>query len=236
VRILGSGSTLAVPFAAMRAPSLITAQLLRVAVAAAVLMFLSTVVSACRGSRPPDEHGFATAVREACDSYTAEMNAISRRNPTDRVASATGGLSTADFQAERRWLEQLRQLTPPASTGVTPSAWRNAIDVQLRDARVAVDLYGKEFAKVVRSWKRPLPAPKLPPDTGPTAATLAQAFNSPEGRRFLRLQNTFLRHTQADAPGWLRMLRSVGLFKICREPGVGHTGGTTTQLTTTIRP
>jgi len=199
-------------------------------------MFLSTVVSGCGGSRPSAERGFATGVRKACDSYTAEIDAISRRTPTDPVASATGGLSTADFQAERRWLEQLRRLSPPVSTGVTTAAWRKAIDVQLRDARAAVDLYGKEFAKVVRSWKRPLPTPKLPPDTGPTAATLAQAFNSAEGRRFLRLQNTLLRHMQDDAPGWLRMLKSAGLFKICHEPAVGHTGGTTKQLTTTTRP
>jgi hypothetical protein len=213
----------------MRALSLATIQRLTVAVAAAVLMFMSTVVSGCGGSRPSAEQRFATAVRKACDSYAADVKAISRRTRINEVVTATGGLPTADFRAERRWLEQLRQLSPPASTGVTSGEWRKAIDVQLRDVRAAVDLYGKKFAKVVRSWKRPLPTPKLPPGTGPTAATIAQAFNSAAGRRFLRLQNTFLRHTQADAPGWLRMLKSVGIFKICREPGVGHTGGTTTM-------
>ena len=58
----------------MRAPSLATTQLLRVAVAATVLMFLSTVVSGCGGSRPSAEEGFAAGVRKACDSYTAEIN------------------------------------------------------------------------------------------------------------------------------------------------------------------
>src|SRR5205085_3062420 len=220
----------------MGAPSLAAAQLLRVAIAAAVLVFSSTVGSGCGGSHRSDEQGFATAVRKACNSYTAEINAISRRTRTDRVAAATGGMSTAEFKAERRWLERLRRLGPPASTGVTPRAWRKAIDVQLRDARAAVDLYGKEFAKLVRSWKRPLPTPKLPAGTGPTAATLAQAFNSPEGRRFLRRQNLLLRRLQADAPDWLRMMKSVGLFKICRGPEVRHTGGTTTQPTPTTRP
>jgi hypothetical protein len=156
------------------------------------------------------------------------MAAISRKehNDPDKVRPVT------EFQSERRWLEQLRQLVPPSSTGVTVGAWRNAVDVQLRDADAAVALYGKEFSKLVRSWKRPLPTPKLPPGTGPTAATLAQAFNSPEGRRFLRLQTKLFRQMQTHAPGWERMLNRVGLLKACLGEA-GQAPGTTAQATTT---
>jgi len=164
------------------------------------------------------------------------MNAISRREANPAGRAATGRVSTASFQAEQRWLEQLRQLSPPASTGVTVSMWRKAIDLQLRDTRAAVVLYGKEFAKVVRSWKRPPPTAKLPQGTGPTAAILAQAFNSPEGRRFISLQNKLFKQMQTDGPDWERMLKAVGLLKTCSEAGTAQAPGTATVLTTTTRP
>jgi hypothetical protein len=158
------------------------------------------------------------------------MSAISRREHTDPDKARPA----AAFQAERTWLEHLRRLVPPSSTGVTASEWRNAVDVQQRDVRAAIALYGKEFTKLVRSWKRPLPPPKLPPETGPTAGTLAEAFSSPEGRRFLRLQTKLFKEMQTDAPGWERMLKTVGLLKACLG-ATTQTPGTTAQSKTTHR-
>jgi len=155
------------------------------------------------------------------------MTAISRRELSDPDKARP----TAAFQAERRWLARLRQLVPPSSTGVTVREWRKAVDVQLRDVLAAIALYGKEYTKLVRSWKRPLPTPKLPPGTGPTAAILAQAFNSPEGRRFLRAQTKLFEQMQTDASGWERMLDRVGLLKAC----LGATAQPTFQATTTTR-
>ena len=114
---------------------------------------------------------------------------------------------------------------------MTVREWRKAVDVQLRDVLAAIALYGKEYTKLVRSWKRPLPTPKLPPGTGPTAAILAQAFNSPEGRRFLRAQTKLFEQMQTDASGWERMLDRVGLLKAC----LGATAQPTFQATTTTR-
>jgi hypothetical protein len=155
------------------------------------------------------------------------MTAISRREQTDPDKARP----TAAFQAERRWLARLRQLVPPSSTGVTVSEWRKAVDVQFRDVRAAIALFGKEYGKLVRSWKRPLPTPKLPPGTGPTAAILAEAFNSPEGRHFLRVQTKLFKQMQTDASGWERMLERVGLLKAC----LGATTQPTFQATTTTR-
>jgi hypothetical protein len=155
------------------------------------------------------------------------MTAISRREQTEPDKAHP----TAAFQAELRWLARLRQLVPPSSTGVTVSEWRKAVDVQSRDVRAAIALYGKEYTKLVRSWKRPLPTPKLPPGTGPTAAILAEAFNSPEGRRFLRVQTKLFKQMQTDASGWERMLERVGLLKAC----LGATTQPTSQATTTTR-
>jgi hypothetical protein len=155
------------------------------------------------------------------------MTAILRREQKDPDKAHP----TAAFQAELRWLARLRQLVPPSSTGVTVSEWRKAVDLQLRDVRAAIALYGKEYTKLVRSWKRALPTPKLPPETGPTAAILAEAFNSPEGRRFLRVQTKLFKQMQTDASGWERMLERVGLLKAC----LGATTQPTSQATTTTR-
>jgi hypothetical protein len=155
------------------------------------------------------------------------MTAISRREQTDPDKAPPN----AAFQAELRWLARLRQLVPPSSTGVTVSEWGKAVDVQLRDVRAAIALYGKEYTKLVRSWKRPLPTPKLPPGTGPTAAILAGAFNSPEGRRFLRVQTKLFKQMQTDASGWERMLERIGVLKAC----LGATPQPTPQATTTTR-
>lgn len=185
-------------------------------------------MSGCDRSRGgSDERRFATGARAACTSFGAETASISRRENTDPDKARPG----AAFQAERRWLTRLRQLVLPSSTGVTLSAWRKAVDVQLRDVRAAIALYDKEYTKLVRSWKRALPTPKLPPGTGPTAAILAQAFNSPEGRRFLRVQTKLFKQMQTDAPGWERMLERVGLVKAC----LGATTEPTAQATTTTR-
>ena len=206
----------------------------KVVITCGLLVFLGAVVSGCHGSRISEDQRFRTAVRSACESYAADMKTISRRERTE-PATAAYGVSTAEFRAEQRWLEQLRQLSPPAATGVTVGAWRRAIDLQLRDAQASVVLYGKEFAKVQRSWKRPLPTPKLPPGTGPTAAILAQAFNSPEGRRFRRLQNRLLKQVHAHAGPWLRMLEAVGLLEACGGATNDKAPGITTPPTTTRR-
>jgi hypothetical protein len=219
---------------AMWARSL-AAETLRVVISVALLVLLGTVASACHSSRSSEDQRFGTALKSACESYAAEIRATSRREQTEPATGASGGVSTASFEAEQRWLEQLRQLTPPASTGVTARAWRKAIDLQLRDARAGVALYGREFAKVVRSWKRPLKAPKLPPGTGPTAAVLAQAFNSPEGRRFLRLQSRLFKQVEAHWPAWERMLKAVGLPKACAGTKNGKRLATTAPATTTRR-
>jgi len=155
------------------------------------------------------------------------MTVISRREQTDPDKAHPN----AAFQAELRWLVRLRRLVPPSSTGVTVSEWGKAVDVQLRDVRAAIALYGKEYRKLVRSWKRPLPTPKLPPGTGPTAAILAKAFNSPAGRRFLRVQTKLFKQMQTDASGWERMLDRIGVLKAC----LGATPQLTSQATTTRR-
>jgi hypothetical protein len=143
------------------------------------------------------------------------MKAISRHEAADLNWATSPRGASAEFRAEQKWLVQLRRLTPPASTGVTVSVWKKAVDVQFRDVRAALVLYGKEFPTLLRSWKRPPSTPKLPSGTGATASILAQAFNSPEGRRFLRLQNKLFKQMEADAPGWKRVLSAVGILKVC---------------------
>jgi hypothetical protein len=136
------------------------------------------------------------------------------------------------FRISDRMLGDLRDLTPQASTGVTPAEWRKAVDAVRRDGRAFDSFFATEYPKLLRSFKKSNPTPKLPPGTGPTAATLAQAFNSPEGRRYLRLQRRLSQRMQADSKTMERISRKVGLVKACGDISVGQSQTTTaTQQT-----
>jgi len=58
-----------------------------------------------------------------------------------------------------------------------------------------------EEPRLLRSLKVENPTP-LRPGVGATAATLAQAFNSSEGRRFLRLQRELTQRTAKSDREW----------------------------------
>jgi hypothetical protein len=73
----------------------------------------------------------------------------------------------------------------------------------------------REYPKLLKSFRTPHPVPKLPPGTGPTAATLAQAFNSAEGRRFLRLQAVLMRRLNEDVRSTRAVLRKAGVPRRC---------------------
>jgi hypothetical protein len=144
----------------------------------------------------------------------------------------------ASSRAADKWFSRLRAVEPPASSGVSASEWRRTIDAERRDLR-AVDAFdAKEIPRLLRSFRKPHPTPKLPPGTGPTSATLAQAFNSPEGRRFLRLQQKLLHKTEVNFRAWTRLMRKVGLLRGCspRPARSATTTATNTVPATTTHP
>jgi hypothetical protein len=108
-------------------------------------------------------------------------------------------------------LAELRALTPPHDTGVSQAVWRATIDQQIQDLNAVSAFYAREMPKLLRSFKRPNPAPKLPPGTGPTAAILAQAFNSPTGRRYLRAQAALFKSFGHDEQQFTATLRRAGV-------------------------
>jgi hypothetical protein len=118
----------------------------------------------------------------------------------------------ASSRAADRWFSRLRTLEPPTSSGVNVGGWKKTIGLELRDLRAV--------------------------DAGPTATILAQAFNSPEGRRYLRLQQKLLQRTQVDYRAWTRLMRKVGLVQACSPHPTKNatTPGSATQLGTTARP
>ena len=89
------------------------------------------------------------------------------------------------------------------------------IDLLRSDLRASDSFYAKWYPKLLASFEKPHAAPELPPDTGPTAQILAQAFNSPEGREFVRLQRQLLQRAQAHSARAEQIFRKVGLNKAC---------------------
>lgn len=115
--------------------------------------------------------------------FAAGLQAVCKQAAKEKLDSRGTSVKPAE-----RLLTALRALTPPHDTGVSQATWRATIDRQLRDLRAVSTFYAKEMPTLLRSLKGSNPVPKLPPGTGPTAAILAQAFNSPTGRHFLRAQ------------------------------------------------
>jgi hypothetical protein len=99
------------------------------------------------------------------------------------------------------------------------------LDAVRRDGRAFDSFYVKEYPKLLRSFKESNPEPKLPPGTGATAAILAQAFNSPEGRRFLRVQRRLGQRLAADSKTMERIGRKVGMLKACGDIAGGQSQG-----------
>ena len=169
------------------------------------------IVSGC-GSSASDAQRFTVGARAACANYVRALKHF------DHSISAQAGernvaLST---KASEDWLHALRPLVPPRSSGVSTATWRHDIEVQIADERAVARFYKAEFPKLLASFKHNNPTPKLPPGTGPTAATLAQAFNSAEGRRFLRLEKKLTDRTTVHAKAWARIAKRVGLLTLCR--------------------
>jgi hypothetical protein len=144
----------------------------------------------------------------------------------------------ASSGAADRSFSRLRTLEPPTSSGVNVGGWKKTIGLELRDLRAVDAFYAKETPRLLRSFRKPHRTPKLAPGTGPTATILAQAFNSPEGRRYLRLQQKLLQRTQVDYRAWTRLMRKVGLVQACSPHPTRNatTPGSATQLGTTARP
>jgi hypothetical protein len=159
--------------------------------------------------------------------YAAQERDVSRRilksrGPNPRLNRELSRISD-------NLMGDLRKLSPPASTGVTAEEWRKAIDAMRGDGRAFESFYAQEYPKLLRSLNKPNPKPKLPPGTGPTAAILAQAFNSPEGRRYLRLQRPLWQRLEADLKELERIDRKVRVFKACGDNVHGQTGAATSS-------
>jgi hypothetical protein len=144
--------------------------------ATAVVLVAATVLTACSGSHDSSGRDFAAAVRAVCTKYAAQEAAVSRR--LGKSSAPNQRLIRETFRISDRYLGDLRELSPPASTGVSAVEWRKVLDAVRRDGRAFDSFYVKEYPKLLRSFKESNPEPKLPPGTGATAAILAQAFNS----------------------------------------------------------
>jgi hypothetical protein len=174
-------------------------------------------------------------VRAICKTLATQQAAIARRTGKKASPSATERQDRASSRAADSWYRRLRALEPPASSGVTATEWRRTIDLERRDLQTIEAFYSKETPMLIRSFRKTHRTPKLPPGTGPTATILAQAFNSPEGHRYLRLQQKLMRKTTVDYRSWTRLMRKVGLFQACspRSPKSTTTTAPNTMPATT---
>lgn len=197
---------------------------------AAVLVILAaTGLAACGGSQSSSRQDFASAVRSACKEYAVRRAAVFRI-----MDKADGWHQQQIHELDRitdRWLGELRKLTPPASTGVSGTEWRKVLDAMRRDGRASDAFFATEFPKLLRSLKKRPPTSKLPPGTGPTAAILAQAFESPEGRRYLRLQKRLEQQAAVDSKRMGRIGRRVGMDQACVLTPGPRPAGTSSQRT-----
>ena len=185
---------------------------------------IAIALTACGGSNRSSGEAFCKHAQALDKTY----GAINRRVGNSDSRAAT----ERSIRASVRFYGGLRALQPPASSGVGVSEWKRVLGTEQRDWRSMFFLfYGREWHRLLRSWDKPLRTPKLPPGTGPTAATLAQAFNSPEGRRFNRLQNKLLKGVDVDFRASIHLMQTVA--RLCASHS-GVTIGTT--LTTTTQP
>jgi hypothetical protein len=206
----------------------------------ATLLVVSVTIalSACAGSHRSSDDAFSHQVRAICKTFAAEQAAAPPFTGKKPSPSAVEQQDRAASLAADRWFSRLRALEPPALSDVSVSEWRRTIDLERRDLRAVNAFYAKETPRLLRSFRKPHPTPKLPPGTGPTAATLAQAFNSPEGRRFLRLQQKLLKRIPGDYRAWTRLMQKVGLLQAC-SPHPARSTSTTAPATapaTTAHP
>jgi hypothetical protein len=206
--------------------------------AAILVVALAIALSACSGSHRSSERAFSDQVRAICKTLATQQAVIARRTGKKASPSAIERQDRANSRASDNWYRRLRALAPPASSGVSAIEWKRSIDLQRRDLRAIEAFYSKETPRLIRSFRKTNRAPKLPPGTGPTATILAQAFNSAEGHRYLRLQRKLLRRTNVDFRAWTRLMRKVGLLKAC-SPASARSTTTTVQSTipaTTTHP
>jgi hypothetical protein len=138
--------------------------------------------------------------------FEAGLQAICKKATKERPDADGVSVKPAE-----RALTALRALTPPGDTGVSQATWRATIDIQLRDFQAVSAFYAKETPALLRSFKRSNPVPKLPPGTGPTAATLAQAFNSPAGRHYLRAQAALFKSFDHHQQRFNAVMRRAGV-------------------------
>ena len=122
-----------------------------------------------------------------------------------------GNSDSTSTKGAENLIAAFRALTPPRDTGVSQAEWRATIDQQLRDFKAVSTFNAREMPKLLRSFKSSNPEPKLPPDTGPTAAILAQAFNSPVGRHYLRAQAALLKGIGKHQQQFTATMRRVGV-------------------------
>jgi len=161
---------------------------------------------------------FTTQLRALCRTFSAEQAIFKRIEKEPPPTGLELSPSIRDVsRSSDRWFAKLRELRPPVSSGVSVSEWRRVIDLLRSDLSASDSFYAKWYPKLLASFKKPHAAPKLPPDTGPTAKILAQAFNSPEGREFVRLQQQLLQRTQAHSAKAEQIFRKVGLDKTCGD-------------------
>ncbi len=203
-----------------------------------LVVSMAIAPSACSGSHRQSDEAFSDQVRAICKTYAAEQAAAAHRTGKKPSPSTIERQDRAASRAADRWLSRLLVLEPPASSGVSVSEWRRTIDLERRELRAINSFYAKETPRLLRSFRKPHRTPKLAPGTGPTAAILAQAFNSPEGRRFLRLQQRLVQRTQIAYRAWTRLMRKVGLVQACTPHSArsATTNAPATAPTTTAHP
>jgi hypothetical protein len=207
---------------------------LRTVTATLLLVSVTIALTACAGSPRSSDDAFSGRVRAICKAFAAEQALIAGQRGKKPSPSAVERQDSAASLAADRWFSRLRALEPPVSSGVGIGEWRRTIDLERRDLRAVNAFYANETPRLLRSFRKPHPEPKLAPGTGPTAATLAEAFNSPEGRRFLRLQQKLLERTQRDYRVWTRLMQKVNLLQACSPHPASSTSST--APTTTAHP
>ena len=166
------------------------------ALCAVALVAVTVGASACGGASSGMTHA----------QFAAGLQTICKRAAKVKVNRRSTSVKPAE-----RLLTALRALTPPRDTGLSQAKWRATIDQQLRDLEAVSAFDAKEMPKLLRSLKSSHPVPKLPPGTGATAAILAQGFNSPEGRHFLRAQAALFRSFDHHEQQFIATMRRAGV-------------------------
>jgi hypothetical protein len=190
----------------------------RIVVAVSVVALSGAALTGCGSSarslsNQAASGSFTRGVSAACRVYEKAITPFIKASISHTRDPST--FSDALEPAEMGFLVKVRALTPPTTTGVTQSEWRHAIDAERDGDRLTYQLAAELNAAIRYAEKHAPATPKLPPGTGPTAATFAQALNTPLGRHYLRDAQRLTPQIRADTRASKPVMQQSGVNRIC---------------------